>query len=223
MKYFIANWKANKNLAEAASYMDILLQTISKNTALLERLEKNEIKIILAPPFPFLFTLKEKIKSAKNIHLAAQDISHFEDGAYTGEITGRMLQGLVDFAIVAHSERRKYFAEKDDVLFKKAQLAQKYGLQSIYGLRDEHDRIPAGVGIVAYEPNAAIGTGKNEPVKNVLRIKEILNLPKNTSYLYGGSVNRENAALYLKTGKIDGFLVGSASLDPIHFIDLIPS
>lgn len=223
MLYFIANWKANKNLKEALEYVEVLTNKIASHKQIVSKLERNEIKIIIAPSFPFIFPIKKKANHNKYLDLAVQDISHFEDGAYTGEITGRMVEGVVDFAIVAHSERRKYFNEKDDLLFKKAELAVKYGLQPVYGLRNHKDSFPNIVKIVAYEPDAAIGSGKNEPVEDVLETKRKLCLKKNISYLYGGSVNRSNASLYLQTGEIDGFLIGGASLDPIHFFDIIKS
>jgi len=221
MKYFIANWKANKNLEESEAYLVLLTQNISANQPILNKLNGGELKIILAPPAPFLPQLKFKIKDIKNIELAAQDISQFEEGAYTGEVTAKTLSGLVNYTIIGHSERREYFKEGEDILFRKAELAKRYKINPIFCIRSSEDKFPPQINLLAYEPVSAIGTGNNENPIEVIKIKDQLKLNPSTAFIYGGSVTQENAKLYLQSGKIDGFLIGQASLDPLQFIGII--
>lgn len=214
MKYFIANWKANKNLRESLEWIDKFLTL---------QLQNDRIKVVICPPFPLLYPLKEKIKKAKNIYLGSQDISQFESGSYTGEVTAKSLQGLVDYAIIGHSERRKHFQENEGSLAKKVFLAQRYQIEPIFCIRNENDHIARTVKIVAYEPVAAIGTGKNEELSNILAMKKKLAVAGEIAFLYGGSVNKANANIYLKSSQIDGLLIGGASLDPRHFFEIIKS
>ncbi|OGK16071.1 hypothetical protein A2774_01730 [Candidatus Roizmanbacteria bacterium RIFCSPHIGHO2_01_FULL_39_12c] len=214
MYYFIANWKANKNLSEALSWIDDFIS----NTE-----DKTEAKFIISPPAPFLYPLKEKIKGRNNVYLAAQDISRFAGGSYTGEVTAKSIQSLVDFAIIGHSERRNLFQENYDALQKKTELAQKYNIEPIFCLRDEKDQIPATVKIVAYEPVYAIGSGNNEPLEQVIKQKAKIIGDKQLTFLYGGSVNEKNSSTYLKSGQLDGFLVGNASLNPSEFLNIVKS
>ncbi len=213
MKYFIANWKANKNIQETEDWINSFISKIDP---------KNEnIRIIICPPYPLITVLKNKVQDMTNIRIGSQDISTFEEGSYTGEVTAKTLVGLVDYSIIGHSERRKNFGEIHEVLFKKVELAKKYSIEPIFCIRDESDPIPGGVKFVAYEPVHAIGTGANEPADKTIVMKKKLNLDKNKIFIYGGSVSDKNAHEYLKTTEIDGFLVGKVSLDPERFANLV--
>ncbi len=213
MKYFIANWKANKNLAEVKDWINQFLKVYQP---------KLDSTIIICPPSPFLTIIKQKINQIQNLKLGAQDISLYEEGAYTGETTAKSLAGLVDYVIIGHSERRKYFNETNETVAKKIALTNKYQIEPILCIRDESDWLKnSGVKIVAYEPVYAIGTGNNEPVNKVVNLKDKLQLSPNCSYLYGGSVNTNNIKDYVQSDKIDGFLVGGASLDPLSFNEII--
>ena len=212
MRYFIANWKANKTIDEALDWLDRLLKIPLRN---------ERAKIIVCPAFHLLYPLRLKLKDYPFISLASQDVSAFESGSYTGEVTTKSLQGLVDYAIIGHSERRKYFNETYELLTKKVFLAKKHQIEPIFCLRNENDPIPAGIQIVAYEPVYAIGSGDNEPVEKVLAVKQKLKLSKNTVFLYGGSVNKNNISSYLHRQEIDGLLIGSASLMAKEFHDIV--
>lgn len=218
MKYFIANWKANKTLTEALSWADSFIQLLRTNPLITNC-------IIICPSFPLIYPLKDKFKEFKNIHLGAQDVSQFEQGTYTGEVTAKNLFGLVNFTIIGHSERRKNFSESDDIVIKKFQLANKYQIKSFYCISSLDHSFPQEVEFLCYEPIESISTGdglgKNQPVDNVLSLKSKLNLKPTTKFVYGGSVNEDNIKDYLKTPEIDGFLVGGASLDPLRFFKLI--
>ncbi len=220
MKYFVANWKTYKSLSEAETWIDSFIGKIRADQQLLDRLNRDEVKIIVCPPFPLLYPLKKKI-TEKNLLLGAQNISHFDEGPYTGEVSGKNLQGIADYVIVGHSERRRYFGESDEILTKKINLSLKYGLQPIFCLDNANQPIPNEVKIIAYEPTKAIGTGDNEPVENVLSFKKSLDFKSTAIFLYGGSVNENNARDYLSQPEINGFLISTASLDALSFYNIV--
>ena len=142
-------------------------------------------------------------------------------GAYTGEVTAHSLSGLASYSIIGHSERRRFFAEDDKKLALKTKWAKAYGMEVIYCIQNPRDPIPEGVNIIAYEPVSAIGTGHNEDVSNVVAFKKKVALPKNTIFLYGGSVNSSNIASYRSSPEIDGFLIATASQDPVEFFKIL--
>ncbi len=218
MKYFIANWKANKNLKEGLLWAKIFIKKFKQQPNI--NLSK---KIIICPPYHLLYPLAKMFKNFKNIFLGTQNLSSFDNGSFTGEIAAVMIKDLVQYSIIGHSERRSYFSETDDQIEKKITQAKKYGIEPILCVRDEKDKIFPQVKIVAYEPTYAIGTGVNESPEKVLSIRKKLKLKPTTIFLYGGSVNENNARQYLIREKINGLLIGNASLEPLQFIRIINS
>lgn len=218
MKYLVANWKANKNIDQTNKWIYSFLKNDFSKVL-------NKVLIIICPPSPFIPLLKEKVKKHPLIKIGAQDLSYFEGGPYTGEVTAKTLFGVIDYVIIGHSERRKYFNETEKVLFKKFVLAKKNGIEPLFCIRDKKDAIPAQVKFVVYEPIYAISTGtgqgNNEPLEKVLAMKKILKVKPVIKFIYGGSVNEKNVSYYLENDEIDGILVGGASLDPQRFYKII--
>ncbi len=225
MKYFIANWKANKTYVEAADWTGQFLNQLNLNPQAINKLNNDQVKIIICPPLPFIIPLKEKFKNQKNVSFGSQDVSEFEKGTFTGEITAYTLSGLIEYSLIGHSERRKNFMETDIVLFNKNRLAKKYGYKTMYCFSNQNQILPKDADFLCFEPIEAISTGdgkgKNEKVENILKLKINMNLPTDTKFIYGGSVNEENINQYLNHQEIDGFLVGGASLDPLRFFKMI--
>jgi triosephosphate isomerase len=209
MKYFVGNWKANKNCHEVEKWADDFIKLYKPGV---------DITLGVCPPAPFLSYLQWRLGDLKQVFIGAQTVSSVESGSYTGEVTAKMLDGTVRFVIIGHSERRKHFHEEDSDLATKVVMAKKYNLEPIYCVRDEADVIPTGVKFVAYEPVAAIGTGQNESLDKVLIMKKKMALPQDCVFIYGGSVNEKNVHEYLISDEIDGFLIGKASLDPVQFL-----
>lgn len=209
MKYIIANWKANKNISETLDWIDIFTQYYADTPF---------CTVILCVSYPLLYPLKQKIASFKSIFLGSQDISLFEHGPYTGEVSGKNLSALVEYAIIGHSERREHFHETEEVIEKKVAAARKYGIKPILCIRNTKDTLHEKSAFITFEPESAISTGsvgKNVPVEDVITFKHTLT-PLLQPFIYGGSVDDKNAHQYLQEG-IDGVLIGAASLNPYTF------
>lgn len=225
MKYLIANWKANKNLKDTNTWIDIIINQIKSNYSLKNKLLKSDIIIIICPPYPLIYPIKSKLNGLKNIFMGSQDISIHETGAYTGEVTAKTLQGLVDYTIIGHSERRKFFNENGETIEKKIINAKNYNIEPLLCVRDEKDNISLHISFIVYEPVYAISTGDGkgnyEPIDKILEMKNRLKLRNEVNFIYGGSVNENNISDYIKSDEIQGFFVGGASLDPFRFYKII--
>lgn len=211
-KLFIAgNWKSNKTISESVEWMG-KFRTMWENAT-----------VVVAAPFLSLPELYEEVKKASSpLLLGAQNVSKYDEGAYTGEVTAKMIKEVADYVIIGHSERRKYFGETDEDLAAKVEKAKSAGLKIIYCVPDDKTSVPAGVDVVAYEPVWAIGTGKTDTPENADAV--VASIKKNTgttTVIYGGSVTADNVASFVHQPAIDGVLPGGASLDPTKFAHLI--
>ena len=200
----------------------------------------NDRKIVIAPPFTAISTFSN-YTNFDYLNIASQNI-HWEDkGAFTAEISPTMLiEHKVQYAIVGHSEPRKYFSESDEQINKRAVFAQSSGLTPIVCVgetlqqreRGEANRVitrqveqglentdPSNL-IVAYEPIWAIGTGKtceaSEANKICSLIRKLIGF-NDVIIQYGGSVKPNNIDEIMSMSDINGVLVGGSSLDPISF------
>lgn len=168
-KYICGNWKMNKTIDESKVFADEI-----------NNKELNDVDILIAAPFTNLKCLKKHIDG--NIKIAAQNVSQFSDGAYTGEISTGMLKAIGVFdVIIGHSERREIFGENDDMINAKVKRALDEDMNVILcvgeteKIRDEQKHFdyvsdqlkkalrgvrPSDKLTIAYEPIWAIGTGK---------------------------------------------------------------
>jgi len=232
MKNLIAaNWKLNptsKNKAE--DIFERIKKGVKDTTA----------EVVVCPPFVFLPLLK-------GLALGAQNIFYEEKGAFTGEISPAMLKDLgVEYVIIGHSERRKYFGETDETVNKKIIKALTAGLKIIFCIGETAEERDVGkkneilqrqiqqglkdiVDIenisVAYEPVWAIGTGNNCSVEETKESIDFIRkfVKQDTRILYGGSVKSENSGAYIKEARANGLLVGGASLNAEEFANIVKS
>ena len=195
-KVIAGNWKMNMLPGEAIEFINQLTPLV-KDT-------KNEV--ILCVPYTDLFYALLTAQNT-NIKIGAQNMHFEESGAYTGEVSGKMLKSInVEYVIIGHSERRQYFAETDETVNKKVKAAFKYGLKPIVCVGETLEQREAGKAvdiitkqtelalegltneqventIIAYEPIWAIGTGKTATSEDANNsIKEIRN---KISEIYG--------------------------------------
>ena len=236
-KYCVANWKMNLNGKQGKEFVEALN---SKD------LNNGQSQIILCPSFMSLFSMVEASNDSP-ISVGAQNM-HFEDsGAYTGEVSAQMLnEADVRFVILGHSERRHIFGETDEMIHAKMVQSIKNGLTPILCIGEKLDeresdntykilraQLAAGLAdvtgeyIIAYEPVWAIGTGRSatsemvaETHASIRNILADLNVSKNVSLLYGGSVSPQNAYELAVVKNVDGFLIGGASLDVEFFYSI---
>lgn len=231
MNLFVANWKMNMTRGQASAYAEKLSETIDAGIPGAE--------LVLAPPFTALDAVRDR---EGRWSLAGQNLSEHAAGAFTGEVSAEMLADAgCRYVIVGHSERRTLFGDDGTRLAGKVARARDFGLVPIYcvgetgaerlagetaatlarqleTLRDDPAMEPL---VIAYEPVWAIGSGlAATPVDSAAaakRIAELLPSRGNLRILYGGSVTTGNAADLLRRGRVNGFLVGGASLDPAAF------
>jgi triosephosphate isomerase len=220
MKYIIGNWKANKTNEEVNQWIKDFNNRLSKDNHIQQLLNENKVTIIVCPPFPFIFSLQNFLTQMENLYIGSQDLSQFDEGSHTGEVTAKMLHGYIDFAIIGHSERRSKFNETEEMVKAKIEQAKNQSIKTVLCVRGQNDTIYQDASFVAYEPIEAIGSGMNKPVPDVLEMKKKLKLHEGQKFIYGGSVNPDNCSEYLNNKEIDGILPGKASLDANVFLDL---
>lgn len=210
----VLNNKCNFNLDEYLDYQNKLKNLNFKND------------IVLCPSSIYLSNFE-----LENVFLGSQNVSPFNDGAYTGEVSARQLKSLnVKYCLVGHSERRVYFKENNKIMKNKIEQLLENEIIPIYCVGeleknsdnnelDEELKILEEIRnnekiIIAYEPLWAIGTGIQP---NINELEKIIKLIKekfpNNKVLYGGSVN-EDSIVNLKSELIDGYLLGGVSLHP---------
>lgn len=220
----IGNWKSHKNSEEVATW----LQSFSEqSTALL-----SDVEIVLAPADVHIDQVSRSIADQlhKRVSLAAQDVSPFPTGSYTGATAASMLEGFgVAYAVLGHSERRRYFKETPTDIAQKVARCLESSITPVVCVDSDTYEDQARVlssealekAIIAFEPAAAIGSGSPEDPEVVRDMIASIRLVygENTRCLYGGSIT--NVTVHDYTDFCDGFIVGGASLDPESFATLI--
>ncbi len=206
-KVIAGNWKMNMLPNEAMAFIENIEPTI-KDT-------KNEV--ILCVPYTDLFYSLLTVQDT-NIKIGAQNMHWEESGAYTGEVSAKMLKSInVEYVIIGHSERRQYFAETDETVNLKIKTAIKNELKPIVCVGETLEQRESGKAeeiittqtalalegidkndvskiILAYEPIWAIGTGKtatSEDANNSIKA-----IRKKVSELYGDQIANEIIILY---------------------------
>ncbi len=214
--FYIANWKSHKSKNEAMMFFEYLKNKITQ-------IDLSDKEIIIAPPFTLLAKCRYLIDEHDlPIMLAAQNVSAYPSGAYTGEINAKQVKEFAEYVIIGHSERKKYLHETETDIENKIREAHEAGLQVIQCIQDENSLIHHGANIVAYEPPSAIGSGNPDDPQHVENVfKSIKEHHANVSLLYGGSVNPETIGEFKEVENLKGFLIGSASLEADSFISLL--
>ena len=222
MKYLIANFKSHKSREEMEKWLTDFEQQVFHSP----------VKIILCPPMPSLMFISNRLLDRSKhpvTFLGVQDISSFPAGAYTGAVSAWNLAGfMVNYALVGHSERRRYFHETHQEVANKVAQCLENSITPIVCVDADYIQAQANAinpeylakCVVAYEPLAAIGSGFNQPIEEVeVAVAKIKQAFGQIPVIYGGSVNANNAADYLKV--TDGVLVGTDALDPVAFTNII--
>lgn len=228
----VANWKMNTRASDAY----ILATTIRNAVAAVEGIE-----VVICPPAIWLSEVSEIVKKDGKVNVGAQNMFYEAEGAFTGEISPTMIVDIAKYVILGHSERRNYFHENDIIINEKVIAALKYGLVPIICVGEKSQKAPIADAVaqledalthipknrykdivVAYEPVWAIGgtkvAGIDHIVKGMTKLREIIG--RDSSILYGGSVNIDQIGDLAKRPEIDGVLVGSASIRASNFLTI---
>jgi len=234
-----ANWKMHLGRTDEA------LALVRRLRPLLTAVES--VDVAICPPFTVLGTLAEVVRNSR-IGLGAQTMHWEEAGAHTGDVSPAMLDGLCDYVILGHSERRQAAgpSASDEAINRKVLAAHEHGFTPIVCVgetaaqrdsRKTHafvgeqvraalegvEPTAAGRLVVAYEPIWAIGSGQaatpaeaNRTIGLTVRgaVADALGTvaAELVRILYGGSVNADNIADFVRMPDIDGALIGGASL-----------
>jgi triosephosphate isomerase len=229
-KLIVANLKMNLTYEEAKKYKDTIGSLMVDN-------------LVVCPPFLYLDVMK-----SNDYLLGAQDGFYIDKGAYTGQVSFLQLKDIgVQYSIIGHSEMRKLYEEDAFTINKKVKACLKNQITPIICVGETIEQKEEGetleiIGkdlrtilegieinniIIAYEPVWSIGTN-NIPsrveieevhmyIKKVL--KDIYNI--DATVLYGGSVNERNVTDLVDINGVDGFLIGTACIDPNQLIKVI--
>lgn len=206
-KLIIGNWKMNLNTHEASLY----LHALSKEVQV-----RRDVEVVFAPTLLALQSLSLQI-DRRQFKLAVQNLYWRDHGPYTGEVSATQLRGIVDYALVGHSERRHVFGETDKDVRAKVQASIRNHIQPVLCIGETaseraagetndilHDQLVGGLAnvtseelddvIIAYEPVWAIGTGDNALPGDVS--KAVTAIRSQIKHLYGAAAANTIRVLY---------------------------
>lgn len=238
-KIVIGNWKLNGTSAFTTELLGSLKSGWSGVHA---------AEVVVCPSYLHLWQAYQELGNS-NVVLGAQDVSRFEGGAYTGDVSAEMLSDIeCQYVIVGHSERRLYYRETNAAVARKFEALQKARLTPILcvgeTLRERERGVTNDVigrqldavisycgieslahAVIGYEPVWAIGTGMTATPEQAQDVHEFIRSElgatgKVTRIIYGGSVSPVTASDLFAMPDIDGALVGGASLKAQNFLDI---
>lgn len=231
---YVANWKMNSSFEQSLTFC-----TNNKNV-LVQLSTHSDTKLVLCPSFPALYPIAQLFINS-SLFIGAQNCSEHAHGAYTGQVDALSLTQVgCTYCIVGHSESRASGETHEQIGNKIIRLREQnitpiicigetkidYEQGKTYALLKEQLMSlvqaihPHDVCIIAYEPVWAIGTDITPSTEYLTKVFSWLReycakylAGVTIRLLYGGNVNETDAAAFKKIPGIDGFLIGSASLD----------
>ena len=207
-KIVAGNWKMHKNAEETEDLLNELIDKLPNDV---------EAQVIVAPTFINLASAVDHLEFT-NIAVAAQNMSQFESGAYTGEISADMLKSVgVNIVIIGHSERRAYFHETDFILADKVTTALSHNMTVIFCFGEElkdrqnnqhfnivENQLRDGLFhikdknweqiVLAYEPVWAIGTGETASPEQAQEMHRFIR--ETVRQRFGGTIAEDLSILY---------------------------
>lgn len=230
-KLIVGNIKMNMKFGELANYINHFKNINKKN-------------VVICPSFIYIPYFLNY-----DFSVGSQNVCAYEDGGYTGEVSAKQLASIgVEYAIIGHSERRIKLNESNIEINKKVKNSLESKLKvilcigetleelklqkkeivlkrqirdALFNIKDLSDVI------IAYEPVWSVGTNKiptlEELEYTINYIKELVKrmYKINIRVIYGGSINERNIEDIKNIEELDGFLIGSASINPTQFTQII--
>ena len=210
-KIVAGNWKMNLTLTEATSLaIDVMRELVDKTP--------KDVQLILCPPFPFIQAVADKVTGHAAVSVGAQNCASENSGAFTGEVSARMIESMVArYVIIGHSERRALYFETDEVLVKKLEQVLANNLTPIFccgetlaeresGKHFEIIKSQIAKGlfhlnadsfskvVLAYEPVWAIGTGVTASSAQAQEVHQFIRAT--ITEKYGDAISQNCSILY---------------------------
>ena len=210
-KIVAGNWKMNMDYNEGLSLFSEVINMVKDEVT-------GHQQAVVCSPFIHLHSLAQMAKGYHKVAIGAQNAHQAESGAYTGEISAKMIHSVgAEYVILGHSERRQYFGETNELLARKTDTALKNGLKPIFCIGEtleerESDRhfdiiktqLTEGVFhlhethfeqiVLAYEPVWAIGTGKTATSEQAQEIHAFIRIE--IAAKYGQEIASNTSILY---------------------------
>lgn len=220
-KIVVANWKANFSPEKALEWCDTLLAVLNPRPS---------VELVLAVPALCMERVAEKIKKVAGLSLAAQGVSSFPQGSYTGSLPAAWLRGLAQYALIGHRERRQYFHETIQDVARQGYEALAENLQPIVCVdtaqmqaqaaafaREELEKL-----VWAYTPltPASLEMARNGQDISA-RALEMVKRLESKAVIYGGGVTPENASSILQLSGISGVMLGQGCLDSTALANMV--
>jgi triosephosphate isomerase len=207
-KIVAGNWKMNNTLDESIFLIEDILSKI----------KQTEVIKIIFPPYPFLESINRKIGEVESFYVGAQNCSSMPHGAFTGEVSSKMLHSVgCQYVLVGHSERRAYFNETNEDLVLKLKEALSHQLKPLFCIGESLDQREGGFCfeviksqlaevlthfsaseflniIIAYEPIWAIGTGLNATTQQAQEMHQFIRTEIAT--LFSEDIAQHTSILY---------------------------
>jgi triosephosphate isomerase len=205
------NWKMYKTQQEARDFFAAFKPLVPAAT---------HCEIVVAPPFTAIAASIEATKGSA-IGIAGQNVYWGNEGAFTGEVSPRMLvEAGCRAVIIAHSERRQFFGETDESANRKVKAALAVGLTPILCVGEMLADREAGNTQKVLERQFRGSLAALTPVELAVASFTV-EYAASLRILYGGSVKPENIKGLMAQAEIDGALVGGASLDAAQFAAIV--
>lgn len=222
-RFVVGNWKCRKSLDEALAWLDEFRHGYEPVAG---------VEVVVAPPMVLLIPLAEHIEKIglQQFSLAAQDISPFPAGRYTGATAADMLKNICRYAIIGHSERRRYFHETAQDAVNKAGEAADAGIAPIICIDETNAmsqltalaHIDSDNLLIAYSPADAHDYRQlKDPEKIGRAVSYISQVYPNRPIIYGGGVEARNHRHLAGIAGVAGLFVGDASLQPQSFLTIV--
>ncbi len=220
-KIVVANWKANLSPETVGAWLDEFAGSYKPSAS---------VRVVLAVPFLCMEQVAVKMTDLDHVVIAAQGVSSYPPGSYTGSTPAAWLRGMAAYALVGHQERRKYFHEGTQSVAGQVRECVSSGIVPIICLDQESknaqlaalDSSDLEQAMVAYTPADAVRLEVPPATADIAGVVAALSVAVNRApVLYGGGVTADNVVELMGVDGLAGVMVGRASLNAGGFAQLV--